>query len=68
LIITAKALFAGLMSSVGGVSFGSIAKLLVKVYPKRTILGLTLMIAQAFFYNAVFFSYSLILLGILFSI
>jgi MFS family permease len=30
-------------------------------YPRRSILGLTLMVAQAFFYNAIFFTYALIL-------
>ena len=30
-------------------------------YPKRAVLGLTLMSAQAFFYNAIFFSYALVL-------
>jgi MFS family permease len=30
-------------------------------YPARAVLGLTLMIAQAFFYNAIFFTYSLTL-------
>ncbi|MBA3542642.1 MAG: MFS transporter [Deltaproteobacteria bacterium] len=30
-------------------------------YPRRTILGLTLMLAQAFLYNSIFFSYGLIL-------
>jgi MFS family permease len=30
-------------------------------FPRRTILGATLMLAQAFFYNAIFFSYALIL-------
>ena len=30
-------------------------------YPKRAVLGLVLMTAQAFFYNAIFFSYALVL-------
>lgn len=34
---------------------------LVKRYPKRTLLGLILMAAQAFFYNALFFTYALVL-------
>jgi MFS family permease len=34
---------------------------LFSVYWKRAILGLSLMIAQAFFYNAIFFTYPLIL-------
>ncbi len=34
---------------------------IVRDYPKRALLGLTLMSAQAFFYNAIFFSYALVL-------
>jgi MFS family permease len=34
---------------------------LVKRYPRRAILSLSLMVAQAFFYNAIFFTYALIL-------
>ncbi|MGJ0237628.1 MFS transporter [Novosphingobium fluoreni] len=34
---------------------------LVKTYPQRTIYGLSLMIAQAFFYNAIFFTYAMTL-------
>jgi MFS family permease len=32
-------------------------------YPRRTVLGITLMAAQAFCYNAIFFTYALILTG-----
>ena len=32
-----------------------------KLYPKRTVLGLTLMITQSFLYNAIFFTYALVL-------
>jgi MFS family permease len=32
-----------------------------KVYPTRTVLGLTLMITQSFLYNAIFFTYALVL-------
>src|SRR3712207_7063944 len=32
-----------------------------KTYPKRTVLGLTLLGSQAFLYNAIFFTYGLIL-------
>lgn len=38
-----------------------IARSLIRTYPKRTILGLTLMSSQAFCYNAIFFTYALIL-------
>ncbi len=32
-------------------------------YPKRSVLGMVLMIAQAFFYNAIFFTYALLLIN-----
>ncbi|MEP9375336.1 MFS transporter [Aquabacter sp. CN5-332] len=38
-----------------------VMRVLVRDYPQRTLLGLALMTAQAFFYNAIFFSYALIL-------
>jgi MFS family permease len=34
---------------------------ILRDYPRRIVLGLTLMSAQAFFYNAIFFSYALVL-------
>jgi MFS family permease len=34
---------------------------LVQRYPRRTLVGLALMAAQAFFYNAIFFTYALVL-------
>ena len=34
---------------------------ILRDYPQRAVLGLTLMSAQAFFYNAIFFSYALVL-------
>jgi MFS family permease len=36
-------------------------KAMVRDHPKRTFLGFSLMIAQAFFYNAIFFTYGLVL-------
>jgi len=45
----------------GSVGASHILRTLVKRFPRRTVLGVTLMIAQAFFYNAIFFSYGLIL-------
>jgi MFS family permease len=33
----------------------------LKLYPKRTVLGLSLFVGQAFIYNAVFFTYALVL-------
>jgi MFS family permease len=34
---------------------------LIRTYPQRTVYGLSLMIAQAFFYNAIFFTYAMML-------
>lgn len=41
--------------------FGELAVTLVKTYPKRTVLGLSLFIGQAFLYNAIFFTQALVL-------
>jgi MFS family permease len=38
-----------------------VARTLFVTYRRRTLVGLTLMVAQAFFYNAIFFTYALIL-------
>jgi MFS family permease len=38
-----------------------VARTLFSLYPQRTLVGLALMSAQAFFYNAIFFTYALIL-------
>jgi MFS family permease len=45
----------------GSIGFGVIAHVLLKRHLKRTFLGLSLMIAQAFAYNAIFFTYALVL-------
>src|SRR6202034_3425458 len=42
-------------------TFAAIARTLLHDHPRRTILGLALMIAQAFVYNGVFFTYALVL-------
>lgn len=42
-------------------TFAEIAETLVRRYPKRTALALSLMIAQAFLYNAIFFTEALVL-------
>jgi MFS family permease len=47
------------------IGFGAIAKTMVTMYPKRSALGLALFIGQAFLYNAVFFTYALVLTKIL---
>jgi MFS family permease len=41
--------------------FRTVARTLLGSYRRRTLLGLALMISQAFFYNAVFFTYALVL-------
>ncbi len=41
--------------------FGIIASTMFRKYPARSILGLALMISQAFLYNAIFFTYALVL-------
>jgi MFS family permease len=39
----------------------TVARELFKSYPSRTVLGVSLMITQSFLYNAVFFTYALVL-------
>jgi|ERR1700722_1721726 len=41
--------------------FGMIAEAMFKRYRARAILGLALMVSQAFFYNTIFFTYALVL-------
>ena len=43
------------------VSWAEIARLIVTRYRRRAVLGLVLMASQAFFYNAIFFTYALVL-------
>jgi MFS family permease len=43
------------------VGFMTIAKTVFGAYPRRTVVGLSLFIGQAFLYNAVFFTYALVL-------
>jgi MFS family permease len=45
----------------GNVTFTAIARVLLERHLRRTLLGLSLMIAQAFAYNGVFFTYALVL-------
>jgi MFS family permease len=45
------------------IGFGIILRAMFKMYPRRTVLGLTLMGSQAFLYNAIFFTYALVLTG-----
>jgi MFS family permease len=41
--------------------WSDVARTLLATYPRRTFVGLTLMASQAFCYNAIFFTYALIL-------
>jgi MFS family permease len=43
------------------IGLGEIARTVVKVYPKRTVLGLSLFIGQAFLYNSILFGYATLL-------
>jgi MFS family permease len=43
------------------VSLAALARILLRTYPRRTLLGIVLMASQAFFYNAIFFTYALVL-------
>jgi MFS family permease len=43
------------------IGFIALARTLFATYPRRSILGATLMITQSFLYNAIFFTYSLVL-------
>jgi MFS family permease len=45
----------------GTVSFGAIARTMFQQYPTRSLLGFSLMVGQAFLYNAIFFTYALVL-------
>ncbi|HYX63446.1 MAG TPA: MFS transporter [Burkholderiales bacterium] len=49
------------LRAVGGASWRDIVHVLLARYRRRTVLGLTLMASQAFFYNAIFFTYALVL-------
>jgi MFS family permease len=42
-------------------SFAQLRNVFFKQYPTRTFLGLTMMITQSFLYNAIFFTYALVL-------
>lgn len=45
----------------GTVGFLYVARVLLRRHLRRSLLGLSLMVSQSFFYNAIFFSYALIL-------
>jgi MFS family permease len=43
------------------IGFIALARTLFATYPRRSVLGASLMISQSFLYNAIFFTYSLVL-------
>jgi MFS family permease len=45
----------------GPMGIGEISSVVFKLYPKRTFVGLSLFTGQAFLYNAIFFTYALVL-------
>jgi MFS family permease len=45
----------------GPMGIGEIARVVFKLYPKRTFVGFALFTGQAFLYNAIFFTYALVL-------
>jgi MFS family permease len=45
----------------GAATYAEVARVLFKSHRKRSILGLAMMISQAFAYNAIFFTYALVL-------
>ncbi len=42
-------------------AMADVARTLLRTYPRRTLVGIVLMASQAFFYNAIFFTYALVL-------
>lgn len=49
------------MRALRAIAWGQVAHVIARRYPRRAVLGLSLMGAQAFFYNAIFFTYALVL-------
>jgi MFS family permease len=49
------------LSGRGRVGFATVARTLLTTHRRRTTLGMVLITSQAFFYNAIFFTYALIL-------
>ena len=45
----------------GAVSYMEIARTMLRDYPSRSFLGFSMMVTQAFLYNAIFFTYALVL-------
>jgi len=49
------------VSPVERIGYAALTRVLFREYPSRAILGATLMITQSFLYNAIFFTYTLVL-------
>ena len=49
------------VTGIGTVSYVRIAKTMLRDYPSRSFLGFSMMVTQAFLYNAIFFTYALVL-------
>ncbi|MFZ2032686.1 MAG: MFS transporter [Candidatus Dormiibacterota bacterium] len=49
------------LTGAGRVSYVQIARTMLREYPGRSFLGFTMMATQAFLYNAIFFTYALVL-------
>ncbi|GAC1337948.1 MAG: MFS transporter [Candidatus Dormibacteria bacterium] len=49
------------VSGRGSVSYVQIARTMLRDYPSRSFLGFSMMVTQAFLYNAIFFTYALVL-------
>ena len=49
------------VTGVGTVSYVQIARTMLRDYPSRSFLGFSMMVTQAFLYNAIFFTYALVL-------
>jgi MFS family permease len=49
------------MTGRGTVSYVQIARTMLRDYPSRSFLGFSMMVTQAFLYNAIFFTYALVL-------
>jgi MFS family permease len=50
-----------LIRAVGTVPYSRIIRTMLRDYPTRSLLGFSLMVGQAFLYNAIFFTYALVL-------
>jgi MFS family permease len=44
-----------------GVGFGELISVMLRKYPRRTVLGVSLIVSQAFLYNGVYFTFPLVL-------